>query len=91
MLVLDEATAYADPDNENRVQAAIQTLAEGKTVLMIAHRLTTVKNAGQIFVLREGRVVESGRFDQLLQQEGVFADMWRDYQKSVQWKVKKEG
>ena len=91
VLVLDEATAYADPDNENRVQAAIQTLAAGKTVLMIAHRLTTVKNAGQIFVLREGRVVESGRFDQLLQREGVFADMWRDYQKSVQWKVKKEG
>ena len=90
ILILDEATAYADPDNENRVQAAFSELAKGKTVLMIAHRLSTVAHADCIYVLADGKVVESGRRDTLCAQNGLFAKMWRDYQTSVQWKVAKE-
>lgn len=90
VLILDEATAFADPDNEVKVQQALGELARGKTVIMIAHRLSTVVNADRIFVLRDGKVVEDGRFDELKAQNGLFADMWNDYQKSVQWKVAKE-
>lgn len=90
VLILDEATAFADPDNEVKVQQALGELARGKTVIMIAHRLSTVANADRIFVLRDGKVVEDGRFDELKAQNGLFADMWNDYQKSVQWKVAKE-
>lgn len=90
VLILDEATAFADPDNEVKVQQALGELARGKTVIMIAHRLSTVANADRIFVLRDGKVVEDGRFDELKAQNGLFADMWNDYQKSVQWKVTKE-
>ena len=90
VLILDEATAFADPDNEVKVQQALGELARGKTVIMIAHRLSTVANADRIFVLRDGKVIEDGRFDELKTQNGLFADMWSDYQKSVQWKVAKE-
>ena len=90
VLILDEATAFADPDNEVTVQQALGELARCKTVIMIAHRLSTVANADRIFVLRDGKVVEDGRFDELKAQNGLFADMWNDYQKSVQWKVAKE-
>ena len=90
VLILDEATAFADPDNEVKVQQALGELARGKTVIMIAHRLSTVANADRIFVLRDGKVVEDGGFDELKAQNGLFADMWNDYQKSVQWKVAKE-
>ena len=90
VLILDEATAFADPDNEVKVQQALGELARGKTVIMIAHRLSTVANADRIFVLRDGKVVEDGRFDELKAQNGLFADMWNDYQKSVQWKVAKD-
>lgn len=90
VLILDEATAFADPDNEVKVQQALGELAHGKTVIMIAHRLSTVANADRIFVLRDGKVIEDGRFDELKAQNGLFADMWSDYQKSVQWKVAKE-
>ena len=90
VLILDEATAFADPDNEVKVQQALGELARGKTVFMIAHRLSTVANADRIFVLRDGKVIEDGRFDELKAQNGLFADMWSDYQKSVQWKVAKE-
>ncbi len=90
VLILDEATAFADPDNEVRVQQAMTELARGKTVIMIAHRLSTVTNADRIFVLRDGRIVEDGRFDALRDNGGLFAEMWGDYQKSVQWKVAKE-
>lgn len=90
VLILDEATAFADPDNEVKVQQALGELARGKTVIMIAHRLSTVANADRIFVLRDGKVIEDGRFDELKAQNGLFADMWSDYQKSVQWKVAKE-
>lgn len=87
ILILDEATAFADPENEALVQRAFERLSKGKTVIMIAHRLTTVKNADRIFVLREGRVEESGTHDSLVAGGGLYAKMWRDYQTSVSWKV----
>ena len=91
ILLLDEATAFADPDNEAKVQAAFAQLAKGKTVLMIAHRLSTVANADCIYVVQDGQIVESGTKDELCAQNGLFARMWQKYQASVQWKVAKEG
>ena len=91
ILLLDEATAFADPDNEAKVQAAFAQLAKGKTVLMIAHRLSTVANADCIYVVQDGQIAESGTKDELCAQNGLFARMWQDYQASVQWKVAKEG
>ena len=91
ILILDEATAFADPDNEAKVQAAFAQLAKGKTVLMIAHRLSTVANADCIYVVQDGRITETGTKDELCAQNGLFARMWQDYQASVQWKVAKEG
>ena len=91
ILLLDEATAFADPDNEARVQAAFAQLAKGKTVIMIAHRLSTVANADCIYVVQDGQIVESGTKDELCVQNGLFARMWQDYQASVQCKVAKEG
>ena len=90
ILILDEATAFADPDNEAKVQAAFAQLAKGKTVLMIAHRLSTVQNADNIIVLSEGEIAEQGSHSALLQKIGVYAAMWADYQRSAQWKVGKE-
>lgn len=91
ILILDEATAFADPDNEARVQAAFAKLAAGRTVIMIAHRLSTVENADCIYVVQDGRIAESGTKDVLCAKNGLFARMWKDYQSSVQWKVAKEG
>ena len=91
ILILDEATAFADPDNEAKVQAAFARLAKGKTVLMIAHRLSTVANADCIYVVQDGQIAESGTKDELCTQNGLFARMWQEYQASVQWKVAKEG
>ena len=91
VLILDEATAFADPDNEAKVQAAFARLAKGKTVLMIAHRLSTVANADCIYVVQDGRITETGTKDELCAQNDLFARMWQDYQASVQWKVAKEG
>ena len=91
ILILDEATAFADPDNEAKVQAAFAELARGKTVIMIAHRLSTVVNADCIYVVRDGQIAESGTKDVLCAKGGLFEKMWRDYQSSVQWKVAKEG
>ena len=91
ILILDEATAFADPDNEARVQAAFSRLSRGKTVIMIAHRLSTVANADQIYVIQDGRIAEHGASRELLDQGGLFCRMWDDYQTSVQWKVAKEG
>ncbi len=90
IVILDEATAFADPDNEAKVQAAFSRLSQGKTVIMIAHRLSTVVNADRIYVLEDGRIVESGTSQELLEQEGLFRRMWENYQTSVQWKVAKE-
>ena len=88
---MDEATAFADPDNEARVQAAFAELTKGKTVIMIAHRLSTVANADCIYVVADGQITESGTRDELCAKEGLFAKMWQDYQYSVEWKVAKEG
>ena len=91
ILILDEATAFADPDNEAKVQAAFVELAKGRTVIMIAHRLSTVANADCIYVVEDGRIAESGTRDALCAKSGIFAKMWQDYGSSVQWKVTKEG
>ena len=91
ILILDEATAFADPDNEAKVQAAFARLARGKTVILIAHRLTTVADADCIYVVQNGQIAETGTKDELCAQNGLFARMWRDYQSSVEWKVAKEG
>ena len=91
VLILDEATAFADPDNETKVQAAFNALAKGRTVIMIAHRLSTVVNADRIFVLNEGHLSESGSFAELSgKKDSLFGTMWQDYQQSVRWKMEKE-
>lgn len=87
ILILDEATAFADPDNEVLVQKAFTKMAENKTVIMIAHRLTTVQNADRIYVLKDGQIEESGNHDELLKNGGLYSRMWNDYQTSVDWKV----
>ena len=90
IVVLDEATAFADPENEALIQKAFETLTRNKTVLMIAHRLSTVQNADSIIVLNEGKIAEQGSHSALLEKNGVYAAMWADYQRSAQWKVGKE-
>lgn len=90
IIILDEATAFADPDNEVKVQKAFSSLAKNKTVIMIAHRLSTVENADCIYVIADGQVKESGSFGELIEKNGLFAKMWKDYSASVEWKVKKE-
>ena len=90
IIILDEATAFADPDNETRVQAAFSKLSQGKTVIMIAHRLSTVAGADQIYVVKGGQIAESGSSRELMERGGLFARMWQNYQTSVQWKVQKE-
>lgn len=87
IIVLDEATAFADPENELLVQRAFEELSKNKTVIMIAHRLTTVRNADRIFVMKDGRTVESGNHESLVEKNGLYAKMWQDYQTSVSWKV----
>lgn len=90
IVVLDEATAFADPENEALIQRAFGVLTRGKTVLMIAHRLSTVRDADNILVLDEGTLRETGSHEALLAQDGLYAEMWRDYQKAAAWKVGKE-
>lgn len=90
VLVLDEATAFADPDNEAKVQAAFNRLSKGKTVIMIAHRLSSITNADRIFVLKNGALVQSGTHKTLTQTEGLYANMWKEYNQSVSWKVTQE-
>lgn len=87
VLILDEATAFADPDNEILVQKAFSEMAKNKTVIMVAHRLSTVKNADCIYVLKDGQIEESGTHKELLQQKGLYSKMWSNYQKSIDWKV----
>ncbi len=87
ILILDEATAFADSDNEAKVQKAFENLAEGKTLIMIAHRLTTVTNADCIYVLKDGGCEEQGSHEELMQRQGLYRQMYDDYTKSVDWKV----
>ncbi len=89
ILILDEATAFADPDNEVLVQKAFEKLSKNKTVIMIAHRLSTVRDADCIYVLENGRIVESGKHEDLLEAKGVYEYMWSQYNQSVKWKVQK--
>lgn len=91
VIILDEATAFADPDNEAKVQKAFSELSKGKTVIMIAHRLSTVADADCIYVIKDGLIAESGRSDELLEKNGLYAKMWKEYAASVEWKVAKEG
>ena len=87
ILILDEATAFSDPDNEAKVQAAFSVLAKGKTVLMIAHRLSTVTGADRIVVIKDGKIEDTGTHDQLKDKDGLYAEMWRQYNKAAKWKV----
>ncbi|BBF41463.1 ABC transporter, ATP-binding protein [Lachnospiraceae bacterium KM106-2] len=90
IVILDEATAFADPENEAKIQKAFETLTRGKTVIMIAHRLSTIKNADQIYVVQNGTIVEEGKHGALLKKDGVYAGMWKEYEQSIAWKVKEE-
>lgn len=90
IVILDEATAFADPDNEVKIQKALNELSKSKTVIMIAHRLSTVQNADCIYVLKDGRLIEQGKSEELCKQNGVFATMLENYLTSVKWKVAKE-
>ena len=87
IVVLDEATAFADPENEHQIQKAFEVLTKNKTVLMIAHRLSTVQDADSIIVLSNGKITEQGSHESLLAQHGVYAAMWEEYQRSARWRV----
>ncbi len=87
IIVLDEATAFADPENETLVQRAFAELSKDKTVIMIAHRLTTVKNADKIFILKDGTIEDAGTHEQLVKSGSLYSKMWKDYQTSIGWKV----
>ncbi|WP_243158044.1 ABC transporter ATP-binding protein [Aminipila terrae] len=88
IVLLDEATAFADPENEYKIQQAFEVLTKNKTVLIIAHRLSTVRHADQILVIENGHIKEKGNHEQLLSQEGLYYRMWEEYQTSIEWKVK---
>jgi len=90
IVVLDEATAFADPENEALIQQAFATLAKGRTVIMIAHRLSTVVGADKIVVLDSGAVVEEGTHGQLAAAGGLYARMWEDYNKAATWRISSE-
>lgn len=91
VLILDEATAFADPDNELLVQQAFEKLSKDKTVIMIAHRLSTVTNADCIYVLADGRIAESGTHEKLISENSIYTHMWNEYNRSVNWQVGKAG
>ena len=90
IVVLDEATAFADPENEVLIQKAFATLIRGRTVIMIAHRLSTVVGADKIIVLDEGRIAEQGTHAGLTAAGGLYAQMWADYNRAVRWKITSE-
>lgn len=90
IVVLDEATAFADPENEHLIHHALRELTKGKTVLMIAHRLTSVTGADRILVVEKGRIAEQGTHRELLEKNGIYNHMWNEYRQSVSWTIKKE-
>lgn len=87
VVILNEATAFADPENEVLVQKAFTELTKHSTVIMIAHRLSTIRNADKIYVLDHGEVVEEGRHDELVEKGRIYSAMWKEYQSAVSWKV----
>jgi ATP-binding cassette subfamily B protein len=87
IVVLDEATAFSDPENEHLIQKAFERLMKNKTVIMIAHRLSTVVGADNIIVIDKGRVAQSGTHEELLQQGGRYGDMWRVYTETASWRI----
>lgn len=91
IIVLDEATAFADPENEALIQKALSVLTQGKTVLMIAHRLTTVVGADCIYVIDKGELVEQGSHQELIEKDGLYARMWTDYRQSASWRIEGKG
>lgn len=90
ILILDEATAFADPDNEVRVQQALSALSKGKTVIMIAHRLSSITEADCIYVLQDGKIVESGTHSKLIEKNGIYTRMWKNYSEAAEWKILNE-
>lgn len=90
VLILDEATAFADPDNEVRVQQALSALSKGKTVIMIAHRLSSITGADCIYVLKDGEIAESGTHRELIEKNGIFTHMWKNYSEAAEWKILNE-
>jgi ATP-binding cassette subfamily B protein len=91
IVLLDEATAFADPENEHLIQKALRELSRGKTTLMIAHRLTSVRQVDRILVVEEGKIAEEGTHEALLKKGGIYKTMWDEYQKSVAWKITASG
>ncbi len=87
IVLLDEATAFADPENENLIQKALKELRRGKTTLMIAHRLTSVQNVDKILVIENGKIIEAGSHEELLAKGNLYKTMWDEYQKSIAWKI----
>lgn len=90
IVILDEATAFTDPENEHLIQKALGILTRGKTVLMIAHRLTSVVNVDTILVVKNGHIAEQGSHQELIDKQGVYTKMWNDYQQSIQWTIERE-
>ena len=90
IIVLDEATAFADPENEHLIQQALKELTKGKTVLMIAHRLSSITDADNILVIDKGKIAEQGTHAKLLEKQGIYYHMWNEYQQSVRWTIGKE-
>ena len=90
ILILDEATAFADPDNEVLIQQALSALSKGKTVIMIAHRLSSITDADCIYVLQDGKIAESGTHSKLIERNGIFTRMWKNYSEAAEWRIAKE-
>ena len=91
IIVLDEATAFSDPENEHLIQRAFETLMQGKTVIMNAHRLSTVRGANKILVLDHGRLIEQGSHVALVSIKGRYFDLWTTYNKTLNWKMDRKG